>query len=164
MTYQIDQSGKIEQTNIDTVIAFTNSETGSVTLPAKEKRRLQELFRTTGMPRLFIDVTFAIMVFLLIKKHIEKHTFTIDREYPNHEKTIEKMINKLSNNQENIIWRLLGKSSKAHDIAYKTFIGKVEIKRRIKAKEIWKLAKKIAGGRLNTGLSPASRRSIPANK
>lgn len=59
MNYQIDQSGKIEQTNKDTVLAAANEENKAVILPVKEKRRLQEWFRQIGLPEVFIDAVFT---------------------------------------------------------------------------------------------------------
>lgn len=38
MIYQVDQSGKIEQTKVDTIIAMTNDENYVVVLKAKSKR------------------------------------------------------------------------------------------------------------------------------
>jgi len=62
MTYQIDQSGKIEQTEKYTVLALSNENHFAVILSAKNKRRLQEMFRILGAPRLFIDYVFAALV------------------------------------------------------------------------------------------------------
>jgi hypothetical protein len=163
MNYQIDQSGKVEQTNKDTVVAYSNSKIGAVILTKKEKRHLQELFRRTGMPALFVDTTFAILIYLLIK-NIPNRKWIVDIEYPGHTKIVEGMYDSLSKKTVDFHWKLIGKSSPAHDVAYKVYVGKLKIGKRITAEEIWKLAKKIAGGYLKTGLSPANRHSAPANK
>lgn len=163
MNYQIDQSGKVEQTNKDTVVAFSNSKVGAVILSKKEKRHLQEHFRRIGMPSIFVDATFTILIFLLIK-NIPNRKWIVDIEYPGHTKTIEKMYDSLSNKSIDFHWKLVGKSSPAHDMAYKVYTGKLKVGKRVTAEEIWKLAKKIAGGYLKTGLSPANRHSAPANK
>lgn len=163
MNYQIDQSGKVEQTDKDTVIAFSNSKVGAVILTKKEKRHLQELFRRIGMPAIFVDATFAVLLYLLIK-NIPNRKWIIDIEYPGHTKTIEKMYDFLSKKSVDFHWKLVGKSSPAHDIAYKVYARKLKIGKRIAAEEIWKLAKKIAGGYLKIGLRPTNRHSAPANK
>lgn len=41
MTLRIDQSGRIEQTNKLTIIAFSNDKQGTVKLSSKDKRILQ---------------------------------------------------------------------------------------------------------------------------
>lgn len=56
--YQIDQSGKIEQTNKLTIVAFSNDKSGSVLLSASDKRVLQEIYRKAGKPRVFPTQTF----------------------------------------------------------------------------------------------------------
>lgn len=43
--YKADQSGKIEQTNKNTVVAISNGKKFTVLLKAKDKRLLQDLFR-----------------------------------------------------------------------------------------------------------------------
>jgi len=45
MKIEIDQSGKIEETNVDTVIALSNGVKFSVRIHRRTKRRLQEEFR-----------------------------------------------------------------------------------------------------------------------
>jgi len=59
--YQIDQSGKIEQTNKVTIVAFSNDKSGSVMLSASDKRALQEIYRKAGKPRVFPTQVFAAL-------------------------------------------------------------------------------------------------------
>lgn len=168
----VDQSGKIEQTNKDTVLAAANDENFAVILPSKEKRRLQEWFRRVGAPALFVDTTFATMLYLLIRDLLKKTTnFIVDIEYPGRTQIIEDMVLRLAPKKITISWRLIGKTSKAHDIAYKVYHKKIKGKN-TNAQEVWKLAKvasrelatKIAGGNLKIGLRPTNRLSAPANK
>lgn len=163
MTYQIDQSGKIEQTEKHTVLAAVNGGIQAVILPAKEKRRLQEFFRKEGKPQLFVDITFAAVLYLLIKKLGNPGSLIkVDTEYPGHTKVIEAMIKNLSGGDVNMSWVCLGKNSKAHDAAYKIFKGKLKTGERITAKTVEKMSKKTAGGDLKIGLSPTNRSSAPA--
>jgi len=161
MKYQIDQSGKVEQTEKNTVIACTNGKTVAVILLAKDKRRLQETFRRIGMPQLFIDTVFSVCLYLLTKQ-LSISKIEVDTEYPSHTKIIEKMIGQLSGEKVIINWIRVGKSSKAHDIAYKIYKKKIILGKKITAEAVWREAKKLAGGHLKTGLSPANRRSAPA--
>jgi len=43
MRIEIDQSGKIEQTNINSIIALSNDVRGGVTLSKKNKKRITNL-------------------------------------------------------------------------------------------------------------------------
>ena len=38
MSYEVDQSGKVERTSVNTVVAFSNSKTGYIYLKAKDKK------------------------------------------------------------------------------------------------------------------------------
>ena len=129
MKYQIDQSGKIEQTNIITVVAFSNGESGSLLLSAKDKKILQEIFRKANKTKIFSIQVFAALVFLLIKNYMFKNeTMVIDKEYPGHENLIRSYIVQLVNTQpkikieaSNINFKTIGKSSNAHEVANKCF-------------------------------------------
>lgn len=163
MKYQIDQSGKIEQTNKNTVLAAANHQSKAVTLPAKDKRKLQELFRKNNKPQLFIDAVFAVLLYLLIKELNHAGRIEVDTEYPGHTRIIEHMLKQLTNKELTISWALIGKTSKAHDIGYKIYKKKLQLGVVVRFDDVANLAIKIAGGHLNTGLSPANRRSGPAN-
>lgn len=161
--YQVDQSGKIEQTNKTTVLAVANGQPKAVILSAKDKRRLQELFRKNAKPQLFIDAVFAVLLYFLIKELDGAGKIEVDTEYPGHTKIIERMLKQLTSKEPIIRWVLVGKTSKVHDIGYKIYKKKLRVGKVMKFADIANLAIKIAGGHLNTGLSPANRRSAPAN-
>jgi len=74
MKVQIDQSWKIENTNKDTILAFANSKTHAIRIPAKVKKDIQTQFRLVGMPKLFIYRTFRAGVFLLVKDYLDEIT------------------------------------------------------------------------------------------
>ena len=54
MNIAIDQSSKIEYTNKDTVIAYSNHKQKSLIIKAKDKRKVQKMFREAGKPDIFI--------------------------------------------------------------------------------------------------------------
>lgn len=162
MTYFIDQSGKIENTAKDTVIACVNNGKYAILIPSREKRRLQEYFRLVGKPRLFIDISFAAIVSLLAEKLKPSSAFTIDEEYPGHMEVIGRFIILLAPKPVAIRWKKIGKNCNAHDVAYKTYKRKRPPEQRVSADELWKLITKKAGGYLNFGLSPKNRYSAPA--
>ena len=60
MKIEIDQSGKIENTNKNTIIAFSDSKFKSIFISAKEKREIQKFFRRIGKPKIFIYKVFEI--------------------------------------------------------------------------------------------------------
>lgn len=127
MAYQIDQSGKIEQTNKNTVICLSNSIHATIILKAKDKRELQDIYRKAGKPKVFPTQVFAALTYLLIEKaKIKEGIVYIDKEYPGHEDIIKsyitQLITKLGKNNldpENIRFMLVGKTSNSHLIGYK---------------------------------------------
>ncbi len=141
MAYQIDQSNKIEQTNKDTVLALSNSIHCSVKIISKTKRQAQEMFRMNGESRVFVFKTFAAGIYLLLKNsNIKQGKIIIDIEYPGRDKQIKLHVeNMLSENEKNkieIIFKPIGKSSPAHNLAYKVSTGKNSADKIISLKEI----------------------------
>ncbi len=137
MSYQIDQSGKIEQTSKNTVIALSNSIHATILLKAKDKRDLQKVYKAAGKPKIFSIQVFSALTYLLLEKaKIESGIIYIDKEYPGYEDIIKSYINQLINKRakfrfdpENIRFMLVGKTSNAHIIGYKIWKrGKADFK------------------------------------
>lgn len=131
MDIEIDQSGKIEDTNKNTVVAFSNSRFKSVLIGAKEKREVQKLFRRIGRSRMFVYRSFAILIFLLIRRHLKEiQKITIDEEYPGKESLIKNLLFQeiravnADFDKKNIVFRRIGKKSRAHFVAYGVAAGK----------------------------------------
>jgi hypothetical protein len=123
MKIEIDQSGKIEDTAKPTAVAYTNSKTGSISLPARTKRRLQDQFRRMGEPKLFIIFVFTALIYILIKDDVKQISeIIIDTEYPGQDNIIRKLLLRMIG-EENITERLsinfkqVGRSSMSHKIA-----------------------------------------------
>ncbi|MDP1743807.1 MAG: hypothetical protein Q8L51_03390, partial [Candidatus Amesbacteria bacterium] len=118
MSLQIDQSGKIEDTTKDTVIAFSNGTSESVFVSKKVKRQVQEYFRKIGKPELFVDKTFSIVVYFLICNIKPIQKITIDLEYPGRDKFITTMILDLLKVNKKLIHDInfarIGNKPKAH--------------------------------------------------
>lgn len=122
--YQIDQSGKIEQTSLDTIIALANNKRYCIVLPKKIKRLLQEEFRARKKPRMFIFDTFCALMVIILTKIKPTNTIFIDREYFGNEDVIKarilEFLNKLGSHYvPDIDFTLVGKSSSAHILAAK---------------------------------------------
>lgn len=129
MSYQIDQSGKIEQTERNTVIACINSQEITILLKKSEKRKLQRVFISLDMKKFFPYFAFAALIALLIIKLKPKTKISIDKEYFGHEKLIEDKV-KIYLKQlgvahsPTIEFGHVGKLSKAHNLAYVVAVNK----------------------------------------
>ena len=146
MKIEIDQSGKIEDTNRDTVIAYANGQSRSIIITGKTKRRLQETYRQTGQPRLFVIKTFSVAIFLLVKSDLRKLSeIVIDEEYSGHESVIEATLKELFGDQHDpsVVFHRIGKGSKAHDLALKVFQGKIRADERLNFDKIYRYCLKI---------------------
>ncbi len=123
MHYEIDQSGKIEDTNKDTILAMSNGKKFAIKINARTKRQLQEFFRKKGKPKVYVYDVFAVGVYFLLKPYLkERSVVIVDKEYWGYEKRIgfvilscvkkDRMILKLD-----IVFELIGKNSPAHLLA-----------------------------------------------
>lgn len=131
MDTTIDQSGKIENTNVDTIIAYTNPDWRSILLSAEEKRIIQRIYRGAGKSHIFVYRTFALLIFLLIRDRLEQiQGITIDDEYPGWHFMIKnfllQQIRTVDANFDKgfINFQCIGKKSPAHHKAYTTFTKK----------------------------------------
>lgn len=90
MKIEIDQSGKIENTSKDTIIAFSDGIKKAIRIRSNDKREIQAIFRESGRRRIFIYKLFAILIFLLIRDHLkELDEIVIDEEYSGRESLIK---------------------------------------------------------------------------
>jgi len=148
MRIEIDQSGKIEQTNIITVIGYANDSTKTISISATEKVKLQKWFRTHGNPTLFVIKTFCALLYILVKPLLEKQQdLYIDKEYPGYEKLIKNQISlfgkvdRVDIDTHYIHFTLVGRGSNAHKVAVVAHRKKnAELK--VIAKEVIDLIKK----------------------
>src|SRR5258708_40285094 len=83
MHIDVDQSGRIEFTKDDSVLAFSNGESSSVLISAVVKRTCIHVLRRRGLsgPRLYIRL-FATVLYLLLRDYAPAITqVQIDVEY-----------------------------------------------------------------------------------
>lgn len=127
MNIEIDQSGKLENTEIDTVVAFSNTINKSIKLSAKDKRAVQRLCRSKGKPKVYVYKTFSILIYLLIKPYIKKISqIVIDNEYNGWAHQIKDYIlTEIFKNSDfdkkSISFCSIGRKSNAHYVAHTTF-------------------------------------------
>ncbi len=149
MAVEIDQSGKLEQLDTDTVVAFSNDTNGAVYLKAGTKRKIIRYLRTTLIPRKDLyPVLFAIVVFILIFPLDNNAILMIDEEYSGKDDVIKETLEKLfvrrfgEKWQGSIRFGQIGKHSPAHVLAWKTHRQKSRVGiTRVTEEEILKFLK-----------------------
>lgn len=144
MSKQIDQSGKIERTNRDTILCISNEDWDAIKIPAKVKRQLQEIFRRNGQGRNFVLFTFSAGVAILIEKNTQIYHLVIDREYFGHEAVIKNIILEMLKDKEKapeIYFKSIGKKAMAHHRAYAVAVGKLPASHVVNLREIFKKIK-----------------------
>ena len=130
MHIEVDQSGKVEQTHVDTVVAFRNGEQYSVLLKKKIKVEILTKYRNK-----YKDVhyrLFATLVFYCIRSYLHKiQLIVIDVEYERRDADIKKHLLRFIWKEHPkfdgslIMFSRIGKNSKAHRLAYQTFAEKL---------------------------------------
>ena len=132
MRIEIDQSGKVGDTHVSTVLALSNTASYSILLSPTVNREcikyLRARYRKLRQPYLKL---FAAALFVLLKDHLRKFgLIIIDKEYTGHEAAIKGMLvvfirAKYPNfATEQIMFGHIGKRSRAHEKAYATFRAK----------------------------------------
>lgn len=149
MTYLIDQSGKIEDTAKDTVIAYSNDKRYAVLIPKKLKRQVQEIYRRCGLPRLFVPHLFSVGVFLTISQLKQPASVTVDVEYPGQEESLERriqlLLNQFSGPKIDIRFSRIGNRPRVHYAAHDVFTGKKKPDFTVSLAEVVRIIKKTDG-------------------
>lgn len=128
MHVEVDQSGKIEQLNKDTVIAFSNKNQYSVLIPKNVKQELFKIYK--GKVKELRYRLFCIGVYFCLRNYIrEKELVTICCEYIGKENLIKSFLldwlrkDFASINPKIIRFGRIGKSSNAHAVAIDVYRG-----------------------------------------
>ncbi len=143
MTYQIDQSGKIEQTNKDTIVALANGAFLTVKITSIEKRKLIKSLSLLKRPhKTYIIEILSVLIYVALRDS-KIQNVTIDTEYLGHNGSIkEKLIQlfkKTKSIYPNINFGFIGKHSNAHIHAIETFRGNKKATIILKAETILKI-------------------------
>lgn len=147
--FQIDQSGKIEQTNKDTVLCLSNGSWDTVLIKAKTKRQIQEIFRRNGQPRNYVLFTFSAALAILIERNLSVGKIVIDKEYFGKEPIIKKLLEEMSEEIKEKVtleFGLVGKSSRADFRAGEVLAKKKKAKLVLTARMLLKAIKKTEVG------------------
>jgi hypothetical protein len=142
MHVQVDQSGKIEDTRVQTVLAFSNQISYAILIPAPVKRKCVQILRRQ-YPKAFYLRLFSASLFLLLKDYLDRlNLITIDIEYMGKEETIKGILLDLIRKthpgypKDTIIFQRVGKRSPAHKKAIETYRGKRQADKKILAQDI----------------------------
>ncbi len=140
MQIEIDQSGKIEQTSYDTVLALTNNIKFTILFKKGDKRSIEKVFRKTKQYKLHIQIVFAVLLSIIIEKSKVKKSVLIDTEYPGYDKFIQKIIeNNLKDKCPTIKFGFVGKESKSDILASKVTHKKIKADYIVSKEEVMKL-------------------------
>ena len=144
MHIEVDQSGKIEKMNVDTVLAFSDGKSAAVLIPAEVKRVCLQALRREGRPKMSVALRiFAVGLFFLLQDVLEEVTLvTIDQEYPGWEGAIKGMLLRLiwASGKEfekgRIVFNQVGENSAAHFKAHGVYKGFQKADRILTAEDV----------------------------
>jgi adenosine/AMP kinase len=141
MQIEVDQSGKIEQTSLDTVIALTNGVKYTLLFKKKDKREVEKYSREIGFKKLYPIIIFANLVAMVIKNSKATKAVLIDTEYHGHNNFIEKIIqSRLKAKCPKLRFGYVGKESNSDTLARKVANKKVMPNLVINSKEVIKIS------------------------
>jgi hypothetical protein len=122
---EIDQSGKLEQLDTGTAVAFSNGKAEAIWIPVAVKRSLVLRLRKTLIPSVDLwAVFFAMVIHLLIDRLPPDVVLVIDEEYTGKDKIIAETLSKLLAKKYGNRWRgsirfsQIGKHSRAHKLSW----------------------------------------------
>ena len=132
MRGKIDQSGKLEDTRVPSVLAVTNDIAHIILIPAGVKRAVVTLLRQKRKPKRSITLLmFSACLFLLLKDSLNRVTeVLIDLEYADRDADIRGSLlyqfhrHGLELSKERIVFGQVGRKTKAHKFALAVYRGK----------------------------------------
>lgn len=141
---EVDISGVIGQTHVDTVFALSNRKSRAIALPAAVKRAALRHLRGQKPPakRPYLRI-YAAGLFLLLEPLLSQlELITLDVEYTGLEASIKGMllrhIRRVRGDfpKEAIAFKRIGKKARAHLLALQTFRGQLPPDKRITEAEL----------------------------
>ncbi len=146
MTYQVDQSNKMERSG-DTALALSNAIEYTIRIPAREKRKAFEAMaqRRKGRRKKWINLQlFAAALYYLLLRLPAGEMVVIDIEYMGHEDNIKNVLllllrrNVPAFDADRITFGSIGKKSPAHRKALAVYRGATRADRTLKADDLLK--------------------------
>ena len=141
---EVDQSIKIEQTRGDTVLAFSDDVERAILITAEVKRACQQELRAKGVkPSMIVLRMFAAGLLLLLEGQMKGiGSVTIDTEYEGKEGEIKGLLLRFilkwipAFPKQAIIFRRVGRQSRAHILAWEIHRGKRQADRQANLREL----------------------------
>jgi len=143
---EVDQSGRIEVLTVDTAFGFSNDCQAAILIPAVVKRESSKVLRARGVrPKMISIRMFAGGLFLLLENHLHRvERVRIDQEFPGWEAEIKGLLLKHIRRRvptfsgESIVFGQIGRASKAHDVAWRTYRRERVPEKRVTLRELLK--------------------------
>ena len=137
MTIEIDQSGKLEQLDTPTAVAYANHQSGAVWIRASTKRQIVSILRKGLNRRADLWPTvFSCVIFSLVSDLAPDTVIQIDEEYSGKNKLIAGKLEALLIDRFGERWQgsirfvRIGKHSNAHRLAWQ--VHRARNKQRVK--------------------------------
>lgn len=146
---EIDQSGKVEQTEKDTYLVLVGKrDWDAVRISAKVKRKIQRIFRSNDQPRNYVIFTFCAGLSFILKRNSQFSSVVVDREYSGKEATINEILEQmLGKNMPIVAHKSVGKLSQAHLIGLEITRGILKAKLNLSLEQLMKQIKKTEVGK-----------------
>jgi len=149
ISVEVDQSGKIEATNVNTVLAFSGPITGTLLISAVEKRAgLQKLRGRGKSGRTWYLKVFAAALYLLLREQLVRiDQIIVDIEYPGREAEILGMFLNFARkdfpdfSKNRVSFRAIGKKLSAHEAAIAVYREERTLNLRARASNLLRLIK-----------------------
>jgi len=141
---EVDQSGKMGNLGVDTVLAFSNDLSHAILVPGQVKRALVQKLRDRGKSRTRATIQlFAAGLFLLLKDALSRvDQIVIDVEYIGYDADIQSMLlNRIwqtdpAFEKERLIFHRVGKGSPAHKLAIEVYRGRRKADRQVSESDL----------------------------
>jgi hypothetical protein len=141
---EVDQSGRIEVLTVDTALGFSDDRQAAILIPVAVKRDCSRELRVRGVrPKMISIRMFAGGLFLLMENYLNQiEIVTIDQEFPGWEAEIKGLLLKHIRQRvpdfasENIVFGQIGKTSRAHQVAWRTYRGERVAEKRVTLGEL----------------------------
>lgn len=140
---EVDQSGRTDVLSVDTALAFSNGLQSSLLISSKVKRESYQKLKARGVRKHLVGIKlFAAGVVLLLEPFLARMSVVvIDLEYVGWEATITEHVRRQWRKRlpdqklPQLVFRQIGKGSRAHDLALAVYRGKQTAERVLEVEE-----------------------------